>query len=168
VASRRPPQGTTTRQPQGQSHTMHAPVPSRAAPGAAAWSGCARPTGCHTSPSVQDHLSAVSLGAWPRKHLTQNQMFCSRADCRHRPRPKSLPDLHQFVHQRLRTTMDIPGPNPKIRPDHGPMCTSQRVLLPTTDQKARGSSPFVRVIADQPTTLNGRNSGSTMGPRGCF
>jgi len=37
-------------------------------------------------------------------------------------------------------------------------------MLPATmDQKARGWSPFLRAIADQPTTLNGRSSGSTMG-----
>lgn len=40
-------------------------------------------------------------------------------------------------------------------------------MLPaTTDQKARGWSPFLRAIADQPTTSNGRSSGSTMGFRG--
>ena len=40
-------------------------------------------------------------------------------------------------------------------------------MLPaTTDQKARGWSPFLRAIADQPTTLNGRSSGSTMGSAG--
>lgn len=42
-------------------------------------------------------------------------------------------------------------------------------MLPaTTSQKARGWSPFLRAIADQPTALNGRSSGSTMGSVGVF
>ncbi len=101
----------------------------------------------HTNHTVQDRAKAmVAAEKVVAKHLTQTQMLRSRADCRQGPRPKSLPDLHQFVHQRLCTTMDIPGPNPKIRPDHGPMCTSRWVLLPTADQKVRGSSPFGRAI----------------------
>jgi hypothetical protein len=43
------------------------------------------------------------------------------------------PELHQLVHQRLRTTEDILGPNPKMRPDYGRTRTSRWVLLPTTE-----------------------------------
>jgi hypothetical protein len=68
--------------------------------------------------------------------LTQNQMFGSRGPSVGEPTTEEPPELHQLVHQRLRTTMDILGPNPKIRPDHGRIRTSRWVLLPTTEQKA--------------------------------
>ncbi len=46
----------------GQSHMTHAPVPSRAAPGAAARSGCARSTERHPTPAfkiVSDHAEPM-------------------------------------------------------------------------------------------------------------
>jgi hypothetical protein len=50
-------------------------------PWAAAWSGCARPTGCHTAPAckIDDPLPRWSL---VEKYLTQNQMFLVNGVCR--------------------------------------------------------------------------------------
>jgi hypothetical protein len=46
--------------PQGQSWTRPAGCCVEGCPRGAAWSGCARSTGCRTSPSVQDHRWARS------------------------------------------------------------------------------------------------------------
>jgi hypothetical protein len=63
-------------------------------------------------------------------------MFGSRQTTSQQLATEDPPDLHQLVHQRLRTTMDILGPIPKERLDHGPIRTSWWVLHPTTEQKA--------------------------------
>jgi hypothetical protein len=103
--------------------------------------------------------STIRPAAAPRsKLLTENQMLGSRADRRSEAATKDPPDLHQLVHQRLRTTVDILGPNPSIRPDHGPMCTSWWVLLPTTDQMAGQRPGEIRqlgsgVCLGQPTVV---------------
>jgi hypothetical protein len=57
VTSRRPPSGTTTRQP-GDRAARGRSSPVEGCPRAGAWSGYARPTGCHTLPTskiVNDH-----------------------------------------------------------------------------------------------------------------
>jgi hypothetical protein len=60
------------------------------------------------------------------KLLTQNQMFDrQQADRRSEPTTELPPDVHQLVHQRLRTTMDILGREPK---DQARPWTNCRVL----------------------------------------
>jgi hypothetical protein len=46
------------------------------------------------------------------KHLTQNQVLGMPARAQPEPANDELSRLHQLVHQRLRTTMDILGPEP--------------------------------------------------------
>jgi hypothetical protein len=94
---------------QGQSYTMHAPVPSRAAP---------EPPRGRVAPGRRDVTRAqrarssvdptVSLEAWPRKHLTTNQVLGSghtavRARGSRSPLPTST----------VRTTMNVLGPGPE-------------------------------------------------------
>jgi hypothetical protein len=109
-------------------------------PWAAAWSGSARPTGCHTGPTckicnVIDDPRAL-LESLVEKHLTQNQMFGSRQAASRRPRPKKHPYLHQLVHHgygRPWIPLDV---NPKMRHVHGQFAGSGGVLLATTDLMA--------------------------------
>jgi hypothetical protein len=61
-------------------------------PRAAVWSGCAKPTRCHTAPAckiIGDPV--VSLRSLLAKHLTQNQMFSSRHTAGQSQQPNSLP-----------------------------------------------------------------------------
>ncbi len=87
-------------------------------PRLAARSGSARSTGCH-SPSVQDRGNPPPRRqAWPGKLLTKNQLLDERIFDRSEPTNEQPPRLHQLLHQRLRTTTNVLGPEPedKARP----------------------------------------------------
>ena len=72
VASRRPPQGLPHNTPGAEPHDARTGS-VEACPWAAAWSGCATPTGYHTIPNVQARLTHRLLGS-----LAKNQMFAAR------------------------------------------------------------------------------------------
>jgi hypothetical protein len=69
VASPWPPSRSYHAPARGQSRTKRASVPMRAAPGLARGRASARPTGRHTSPSVQDRRSGPSLGRRTSKSI---------------------------------------------------------------------------------------------------
>jgi hypothetical protein len=60
------------------------------------------------------------------KHLTQNQMFGGQVHSRSEPASEDPPRLHQFLHQRLWTTMDILGREPKDEARPWTNCRSWR------------------------------------------
>jgi hypothetical protein len=87
-------------------------------PRAAVWSGWRQIDEIPHSTSVQGLRFGRSFRAWPKKLPTQNQMFGRQIYSRSKPTAEEAPDLHQLVHQRLRTTMDVPGlkPDDEARP----------------------------------------------------
>jgi hypothetical protein len=95
-------------------------------PWAAVWSGCARPTGCHTRPNVQDLRSRCPVRSLGVKHLIKNQVLGGRSYSRSEPANEEHRGLHQLVHQRLRTTMDILEPEPEDEARPWTNCRSSR------------------------------------------
>src|SRR5437763_16990572 len=84
--------------PRAQAEQARPAVERGCCPRGTGWSGCATTDGMPLRPSLQPVIAAENL---IEKHLIQNQMFGTRQTAGQRPRPKSLPDLHQLVHQRL-------------------------------------------------------------------
>jgi hypothetical protein len=140
VESRQPPRGLPPGAP-GASMASSASGGAPCCPRGTGWSGGARPTGCHPVPpcKIRDRWGR----GWEKAPHRESDVW-QPTDHQSAPATEDPPDLHQLVHQRLWTTMDILGLNSKIRSDHGLIRTSWWVLLPTTDQKVRGSSPFGR------------------------
>lgn len=93
---------------QGQSHTRHAPVPSRAAPGPPR--GWATPGRRDATQAVACKIGDRSPVEKPRRETPDGESdVWQPAHRRSEAATEEPPDLHQSVHQRLRTTMDILG-----------------------------------------------------------
>jgi hypothetical protein len=67
------------------------------------------------------------------QEVTKNQVLGGRTANRSEPRKEECPRLHQLVHQRLQTTMDILGPEPNDEAHHREIAGSCGVLPVTTD-----------------------------------
>jgi hypothetical protein len=101
--------------PRGQAWQARPTVGEDVAPGA---------PGGRAAPGRRDatqsrHARSVIVAERPvEKHLTKNQVLGGRTANRSEPANEECPRLHQLVHQRLRTTMDILGPelNDEARP----------------------------------------------------
>jgi hypothetical protein len=78
-----------------------------------------------------------SLG---EKHLIKDQMFGSWQTAVHSPPPATIPIYISWLHQRLRTIVDILGRDPRIR--HVTDKSPEGAMLSITDQKLRGSNLF--------------------------
>jgi hypothetical protein len=136
----------------GQSQMRHVPVSLRAAPGmpcgrtVSGRRDATRTPACKViddpPPTVSSLVGCRGMRGRPiLKLLTKNQVLGGRTANRSEPANEECPRLHQLVHQRLRTTMDILGPEPndEARPrtncrywrgaaydygSHGPVATS--------------------------------------------
>jgi hypothetical protein len=67
-------------------------------PWAAVWSGCARPTGCHPSPTCKICDPTFPLRSLVVKHLTENQVLGGVHTADQSPRPRSaLPYINWYI-----------------------------------------------------------------------
>src|SRR5947209_20498911 len=64
-----------------------------------------------------------------------------RTSSRSDPATEEPLHLHQLVHQRLWTTMNVLGPGPEDKPDPGQIAGSRGALAVTTEQNALSPSP---------------------------
>src|SRR5690242_14425633 len=74
------------------------------------WSGCARPPGCHP---VQHARSASVAGRLGAEAPDRESDAWQQTERRPEPVIEEFPGLHQLIHQRLRTTMDVLGLEPE-------------------------------------------------------
>jgi hypothetical protein len=65
---------------------------------------------------VTEETEVTASSSNQPKQQSENQVLGDSRYSRSKPTDKERPDLHQLVHQRLRTTMDILGREPKDQP----------------------------------------------------
>jgi len=83
-------------------------------PRAAVWSGCARSTRCHTAPTCKIIGDKARPLRSPVEKAPDRESGAWRADTQPgRACGSRSPCLHQLLHQRLRTTMNVLGPGPQ-------------------------------------------------------
>jgi hypothetical protein len=85
--------------------------------------------------------SAIAEKRLAEKHLSENQMFGSGQAAGQSPRPKKSPDLHQLVHQRVRTAMDIRGRKPEDQAVHGQIAVLAECCL-----RLRNRRPWAQIL----------------------
>ncbi len=140
VASRWPPPGLPTRQP--RSRATDARTGSiEGCPWAAAWSGCARPTGRHTAATCKIGDAVAPLESLILKHLTENQVD-QRPDTQ--PVRARGPRSSPYINWSSTATDDHERPRTStrgLRPDPGQFAGSGGALPVTTEQKASSPSP---------------------------
>ena len=137
MVSRRPPRGLPPGAP-GASMASSAGGEAGCCHRRTGWSGCARPTGFHPVPACKIRGAAERLGA-EAPDLESDAW----QQTEHQPEPaiEESPGLHQLVHQRLRTTVDVLGPEPEDEARPRTTLYAVRGLHPTTNQMATSHVP---------------------------
>src|SRR5947209_18804467 len=95
VASHRPPRGLPHGAP-GASMASSAGGGAGCCPRGTVWSGCSRPTGCHSVPACK--IRDPCREGLVEKHLTQNRVLGAVHSADQSPRPRSaLPYINLYI-----------------------------------------------------------------------